>query len=106
MRWRIFYADGTVEGYGTASPEAVPKTGIIAIVHDTPSGPRIQHRKDFYWWTGDRDYGWYGGDVFGLWEQLTQRGSHIVLFGRSIPDALYREVIDSAARLKEEWRRA
>lgn len=96
--WAVFYADGTIVSDRDREPEYLPKTGVIAIAHMTPDGKRIQRGKDFYWKTTDDDYGWYGGDQFGLWEQLTNSGSHIVLFGRSIPDRVFREVLLKATQ--------
>jgi hypothetical protein len=97
-RWKIFYADGMViDDHDMSAVEDVPKTGVVAIAHRTPDGIRVQRGRDYYWWTDDFDYSWYGGDIFGLWEQLTKTGSHIILFGRSIPDKLFNEIVERAA---------
>lgn len=94
--WAIFYADGSV--VTDCDPEQVPKVGVVAITHMTPDGKRVQRGRDFYWKTTDDDYGWYGGDMFGLWEQLTLAGSHIILFGRSIPDSRFKEILLAATQ--------
>jgi hypothetical protein len=98
--WAVFYADGTIDASGTSSPEAVPKTGVIAIAHNTSDGKRIQRGRDYYWWTDDSNYGWYGGDIFGLWEQLVKPGKHIVLFGRSVQDSNFTRIMDEVGRYK------
>jgi len=98
--WAIFYDDGSVVTDDFCEPEYLTKTGVIAIVHKTPEGIKIQRGRDYYWKTTDDDYGWYGGDLMGLWEQLTMSGSHIVLFGRSIPDRIFREVVQKATEYR------
>lgn len=98
--WAIFYADGTIVNDQECEPSLVPKTGVVAIAHMTPDGKRIQRGREFYWFTDDPDYSIYGGDLFGLWEKLTKSGSHIVLFGRSIPDSTFRDIVLAATQYK------
>ena len=96
--WAVFYANGMVLTHEDKEPQYLPKTGVVAIAHQTPNGKRVQRGKDYYWLTDDPDYTWYGGDSYGLWERLTQSGSHVVLFGRSIPDADFAEIVGQAVR--------
>jgi len=99
--WAVFYDDGLiVESRRIDRPENIPKCGVIAIAHMTPEGKRVQRGRDFYWLTDDEDYTWYGGDIFGLWDELTKIGSHVVLFGRSIPDERFRHIVEQAVEYK------
>ena len=94
LAWRIYYADGSRIDSAQTLVHKVPKTGVIAIVQpDSELGRTVLQRMDFYWW---EDNEFWGGDIFGLWDYLTRPGNKLVLFGRSIPNAAYREIVQRA----------
>lgn len=96
LHWRIYYDDGTTYDNEDGSPENAPKQGVISVVHkDKEVGRSITTQYDFYWWNYDISQ-WYGGDIFGLWDYLTQPGEKIVLFGRSVPRQCYRNIQQNA----------
>lgn len=50
---------------------------------------------DYYWYLSDQDI-WQGGDIFGLWDYLTQPGPKKVLFGRTITNSAFQEILARA----------
>lgn len=94
MKWRIYYDDGTAFDSGLGSPESSPTRGVQALVQPDPDvGRVIEWGKDYYWWLGDR---WDGGDLFGLFDYLSQPGFKVVRFGRSMSNRAFREVYQRA----------
>jgi hypothetical protein len=57
------------------------------------TGRRIERENDYYIWT---DHGWRGCDQFGLFDYLIEPGFKVVLFGRSLSNEEYKEVLDRA----------
>lgn len=97
MRWRVYYSDGATFSEDDGEPEEAPARGVVAIAcWDREHGRQVIAEFDFYWWSGDPDCCWYGGDVFGLWDHLSGPGWKRVLFGRSVPTARFREVMGRA----------
>ncbi|MDQ3730312.1 MAG: hypothetical protein M3355_12075 [Actinomycetota bacterium] len=103
--WRVYYGDGSTFSSEDGEPKDAPKRGVqlVARIIDSPNGPQMAYayRDDFYWWAeGD---GWIGGDHYGFWDYMTQPGAKVVLFGRSIKDSDYREIVDRAMSECGEW---
>lgn len=96
MRWVIYYGDHTVTRDCDCAPELVRKRDVQVIaVEDDETGQAFVRNNDYYWW----DYGmncWAGGDVFGLWDYLIEPGVKVVLFGRTIANDEYREILTKA----------
>jgi hypothetical protein len=83
MKWRIYYGDGSLYSDGDGSPFDAPGRDVQAIaVEDAQVGRTIHSRRDFYWWSS---IGWWGGDLFGLYDYLLTPGPRKVIFGRSLP---------------------
>lgn len=96
MRWAVYYADGTRVTDREESVWTVPTRGVICLAQpDDRAGRLILNRHDFYWWVGDGE-GWYGGDIFGLWDYLCSPGRKRVLFGRSAPHTAYEGAMERA----------
>lgn len=96
MKWKIWYDDGFSVSDGDANPEEVPARGVEAITRpDEKVGYKILTGFDYYWWVGDEKQ-WFGGDNFGLWDYLAQPGWKKVLFGRSMTDEKYEELLEKA----------
>jgi hypothetical protein len=97
MRFRIYYGDGsTYDG----SPENAPALNVQAVAWEHPEhGRQLMYGKDYYWWLDDE---WYLGDLFGMWDYLAHTDGWVkVLFGRSIPVADFKALIERATT--ETW---
>ncbi len=92
--WAIFYGDRLVYSNLDGPVEGVPKlnTQIVLQKSDRVEWEMIRS-SDYYVW---RDTFWRGVDIFGLFDYLSQPGSKVVLFGRTILnsefDLIYRRV--------------
>lgn len=96
INWKVYYDDGSTYDNQDGPPKEAPKQGVICTVNrDDEVGRQIINQYDFYWWHYEEEY-WYGGDIFGLWDYLTQSGEKIVLFGRSVPRDQYRTIHQQA----------
>lgn len=99
INWRIYYGDGSTFDSTNGGPASAPCLNVQIIVEPDPKvGRRMLHAHDYYWW-GEK--WWVGGDLFGLWDHMSQPGAKIVKFGRTLPivdfDSLYqRAKIDGA----------
>jgi hypothetical protein len=106
MRWQIFYGDGSEYKDCDGPPELAPKRNVQTIaVENGIVGRRLERGDNFYIMT---DHSWRGCDQFGLYDYLIEPGAKIVLFGRSLNDAEYREILDRSARsdylpVKNAW---
>jgi hypothetical protein len=96
VEWKIFYGEGATYSDEDGPPELAPKRNVqtIAVANELV-GRRIERGNDFYIMTG---HGWRGCDQFGLFDYLIEPGAKVVLFGRSLADDEYREVLDRATR--------
>jgi hypothetical protein len=93
MDWRIYYGDGTTYSQADGGLADAPALDVQAIVvPDDEVGRVVLTRHDYYWFesAGRPGPGWWGGDLFGLFDFLMRSG--LVKFGRSIPTAQFREV--------------
>lgn len=94
--WKIFYQEGTYSSL-QGTPEFAPKSGVQAIiVTDARVGRRVESAEDFYIWTPENG-GWRGANHFRLAEYLQEPGYKLVLFGRTISDKAYAEVMARAS---------
>lgn len=104
--WRIYYGDGSVYSSNNGGLQIAPKRDVQVVVYTDPEvGRVVLSMRDFYWLA---EYGWDGGDIFGLWDYLSQPGSKVVLFGRAVRTPRYREIlsralIDSDFPKKSAW---
>ena len=95
--FRIYYDD---ENIYDGPPEEAPRLGVQAIVQFTEhEGRSVYSGEDYYWW--DDDGTWRGGDLFGLFDYLIRPGYKLVLFGRLIHNAKYKEILDLAHKDSE-----
>lgn len=93
MPWAVYYADGTRATDADTAVESVPTRGVIVVAESDPDTGRILlHGDDYYWY----DDGWFGGDIFGLWDYLARPGMKRVLFGRSVVADQYEAVMAQA----------
>lgn len=94
LAWRIWYDDLTVYDSAVSGPDQAPALGVQAIaVADATVGRLILSRYDYYWWDAGR---WWGGDLFGLWDYLARPGWKRILFGRSLSNEQFSEVMARA----------
>ncbi len=86
--WRIFYGERDGDGwksYGSdQDPFLAPGQGVQVIRQVNAHGRlgTIKGR-DFYWL---RKGVWYGSEIFGLWQYLTEPGPKKVIFGQTMSD--------------------
>lgn len=87
---RIYYGDGTIwEGEGKPPSRDVQ----VILQRDSQVGYYLETGKDFYVL---RDGIWLGVDIFGLFDYLMDSG--VVLFGRTINNDEYRDILKQAAQ--------
>jgi hypothetical protein len=93
LQWRIYYGDGSTFSSEDGEPQNAPCRNVICIVEANDDlGRYIVHRRDYYWWSE----AWYGGDIFGLFDYLSDAGYKVVKFGRTLPNAAYRAIYHEA----------
>lgn len=94
---KYFYPDGLI--YEGDNP---PARGVQVIVQSDEDGPYMTTGADYYIWREDMG-GWLGVDIFGLFDFLIESG--LVLFGRTISNAEYRDIFQRAKLEKNTWKR-
>lgn len=95
MRWAIYYDDGTTYRDTDGTPYDAPSRGVVVVAQeDADVGRVLFHRRDYYYF--DSAIGWRGGDLFGLYDYLTRPGPRRVVFGRTVADAAYRDILRAA----------
>lgn len=93
MDWRIYYGDGSTVTSDDCTPSVVPKRNVQCIVRPDPDvGRLVERENDYYVWCDQRD-NWKGVDQFGLFDYLIEPGVKIVLFGRTLIESEYKEVL-------------
>lgn len=97
MRWAVYYADGSRVTDADMPVFEVPPRGVITIGQENERAGRIFIEPfDYYWWMGP-EKGWFGGDLFGLFEYLfCWPGWKKPLAGRSVIDPQYEAVMEIA----------
>jgi len=92
--WKIFYDDGSTYSDQDGTIETAPKLGVIIVASSDPDvGRKYDRSCDYYVW---HSYGWRGVDQFGLYDYLSQSGSKVVLFGRTVEDRRWKEIWQQA----------
>lgn len=96
MRWKIFYGDGTTYSDLNGDAWDAPPVNVQAVVVSDPQhGWYCCRADDFYWYIPEENR-WYSGERFGMFDYLTQPGMKKIIFGRSIPDWEYQQILDRA----------
>lgn len=94
LQWRLYYEDGTTYDNLQGDEFNAPAVGLICIVNkDEQHGTNLVALNDYYWF---RNNMWFGGDKFGLYDYLCQMGQKKVVFGRTVSNERYHEVIKQA----------
>jgi hypothetical protein len=88
----IYYDDG---GTYDGPPEHAPGLGVLVVAQHIDGQPSIVYGHDFYWWSGDR---WWGADQAGIWDYLHRPGWRKVIFGRTVSNERFAEVMAQAMR--------
>lgn len=96
--WKVWYDDREPFTSSDGPPELAPKRGVqCVVVSDRDHGWYFCRSNDFYIWAEyDGTMGWQGVDYFGLWDYLQAPGSKVVLFGRTIGNVEYRQLLNRA----------
>lgn len=101
-RWRIYYADGSTFADEDGPAEDAPALGVQAInqMVGTPEGRQMLHgagqrpnRTPVDYFVLDEGDEWLGVDLFGLWDYLQRPGWRKVLFGRTISNPEFAEIL-------------
>lgn len=96
VKFRVYYDDGTTY---IGDPFIAPATGVVVIAcEDTKAnkGFRMTMSKDAYFLKDGR---WWGCDVMGMYDYLMSYvGPKAVLFGRTIRDDLYWDIVSRATK--------
>lgn len=93
--WRIWYGDGSTYSDDDGPLDAAPATNVVCVTYHTDDpkhahGHMIVHKFDFYWWD---EPDWYGGELFGLFDYLCRPGPKKVVFGRTLPDEQFTQIL-------------
>lgn len=95
IRWKVYYGDFSTFSNLNGDIYSVPSVNVQAIcVKDNKVGRMILSRKDFY--SIDEMENFSGFDLFGLFDYLSQNGPKKILFGRTIPNEKFDEIIKLA----------
>jgi hypothetical protein len=101
MNFRVYYDDGgTFDGVLDDVPNT-PTIGVQVIVQYDPHSSLwyTQHGADNYLWKEDR---WVGGDDTARTVYLVRDGMKKVLFGETIRNQAYRDVLKRACKFVDE----
>lgn len=96
--WAVFYDDPgldvwSIDGF---TVEDIPRVGVQAVAQgDAWLGRELLIQKDYYWWNFTEER-WYGGDLFGLFEYLSDYGLKVALFGRFVHRDIYQAAVRRA----------
>lgn|SRR5512135_757499 len=90
MNYRVYYADGSVYA---GEPWNAPAWGVLVIVEKDPDhGRRLVSAKDYYIWDEDNSR-WWSVDFIGMVDYLGRPGKKRVLFGRTVPNEEWYDVM-------------
>jgi hypothetical protein len=94
LRWRIYYGDESV--YDPGDPYDAPGLNVQMIANGhREHGWSLIRQVDYYWYVHERDE-WDGGDIFGLWDYLSQPGPRKVIFGRNASNETFNRILARA----------
>lgn len=94
--WKIFYSDGSTFSSVEGSPEEAPSMGFICALGYDESGNRyIMHGWDHYCWDIDSQQ-WWGMDIVGLFDRLTQNKVFAYKMGRTITKKDFQSLMQAA----------
>ena len=97
VKWRIYYGDGSIYSNEDGDAFHAPPSNVQVIINDGA----VQSGKTAYYWNPDN--GWNGCDTFGLWDHLMMFiGPKAVLFGRTIRDDKFWEIMKRALKERDE----
>lgn len=98
LKWEVYYGDGSVIRDCDCEPYRLPKRNVQAVVMECRSHGRVVCKADdFYIYAAyDGELSWQGVDYFGMWDYLADPGVKIVLFGRTLGNVEYSQVIQRA----------
>lgn len=94
IKWRIYYADGTIFDSNQGEPCEAPKIGVIVIKQISGEhGWKLTAYKDFYIYT---EHGWWGSDDVGFWQYMFTPGNKVVIFGTNTNDEEFNAIMKRA----------
>ena len=87
MDWVIFYSDETMLTSDDASPQDIPRVGVLAVFQPDPNdgmgwSPRVGH--DYYCWHAN-EKGWAPHDFQGMLDYLVLEKHPLVIRGYWVP---------------------
>ena len=98
LRFQVWYGDGSTYTDRDGPAHLAPKTDVqLVVVEDREHGRYVCKSTDFYVWDDfDGEGSWQGCDHYGLWDYLSRPGTKVVLFGRSMGNRAFRELLGRA----------
>ena len=98
LRFKIWYGDHSTYTDQDGPAELAPKTNVqLVTIEDREHGRVICKADDFYIYDlFDGEWSWQGVDYFGMWDYLSRPGNKVVLFGRTLGNLQYREIVQRA----------
>ena len=98
----IYYGDGSTYSNEDGPPEDAPARNVQIIVQPHRQvGVEIVSSADNYVWMDDR--GWWGVDRDGMMDYLIEPGWKKVLYGRTLLQSEYDQIVKAANLEKDAW---
>lgn len=98
-KWRIYYGDHSTYSDRDGSAFYAPSFNATVVVRpfNNVRGYALATAKDAFFWD-DKNQWWNACDQAGLWDYLLMyKGPKAVIFGRSIRDKDYNDIVNRAA---------
>jgi len=93
MEWKVYFGDGSTYSDEDGPIEEIPKRDCQVIAKkDEETGFYVLSGRDYYWY----DEEWYHGDKFGLYDYLIRPGFKLVLFGRTLSNQEFSDILQRA----------
>ena len=108
-KWKIYYGDGSTFTDADGEPYDAPRTNVQMVVQpDDHHGYELCSEFDYYYFEPET-WGWYGADIFTVWDVMVRCRQPLILFGRMLSTPEYRalvtRVLDELPAPKTAWRR-
>ena len=104
-RWIIFYTDGSTFTCTDGEPWDAPRRSVqsIASVKDRGDDWYNVNQHDYYYWEAENG-GWNEADMFTVFDHLIRAKHPLVLFGRMLGDAGWKETHSAIMKYCEAHR--
>jgi hypothetical protein len=96
LRFRIYYADGSIYSDSDGSPFDAPGGNALVIAQENHAHGRVilaSPFKGYFCWSGAE---WWECDAFGFMQYMLAKGERKVVFGTNAYDAVYNAAVARA----------